>query len=312
MKQIEADLCLNSPFVKGQTLPVRNCWHFSTQGESVELLFYDKTDFKDGMNRIYVVSRSFKVVILAFILMDTHVHFVLYGKYDECNSFVHEYLRRTSMYIRLRHDVPKALLYVRVSSQTVDSDRYLKNVICYVCRNVPVAGLSWSFYDYPWSSAPLYFRSSGSWTSPMFLDDRFEKTSRIEELKRILKTKHIPTETGITIIDGMVFPGEYVAVEVTERVFRTHKSFFYFMGHTKEDDIEMRGGDISRLSIPIHEMRQNRDMMCRQLFGTDKTNKLSTSERLKLARALKSAYNSSSTQIARICGLVKSEVEKLL
>lgn len=40
LRTIEADLCLNVPFVKGQTLNIRKCWHFSTDGGSVEQLVF--------------------------------------------------------------------------------------------------------------------------------------------------------------------------------------------------------------------------------------------------------------------------------
>ena len=90
-KQIESDLGLNRPFVKGQDIPVKNCWHFSTDGNAVDEIFYCETDFVDGMNRIWIVSRKYNVIILAFSLMDTHVHFVLYGTLEECRRFMHEY-----------------------------------------------------------------------------------------------------------------------------------------------------------------------------------------------------------------------------
>lgn len=310
--KLEADLGLNIPFVKGQTINVRNCWHFSTNGDSVELMFFDETDFRDGMNRIYVVSCSFDIVILAFTLMDSHVHFVLYGAYDECYRFVHEYLRRTSLSIRQRHNRPKELMHIQISHQIIDTDRYLKNAICYVCRNAPAAGLPYSYYDYPWSSAALYFRTKGTWVSPSFMEETSLSAVVSSELRTLLKTRYAPADKAIPMIDGLVFPGKYVAVDVTERIFRTCKSFFYFMTHTREDDIESRGGEISRLSIPIHEMRRNRNEICRQMFGTENTNILNMSDRLKLARTLRSRYNCSVKQIARVCGLVYSEVENLL
>lgn len=43
------------------------------------------------------------MISLAFALMDTHVHFVLYGEFRECNSFMHEYVRRTSSYISIKY-----------------------------------------------------------------------------------------------------------------------------------------------------------------------------------------------------------------
>ena len=85
-EQLVTDLGLNRPFVKGQTIPINNCWHFSTDGNAIDCLFYDDGDFIAGMNRIYITVRGYNVIILAFSLMDTHVHFVLYGEFDECLS----------------------------------------------------------------------------------------------------------------------------------------------------------------------------------------------------------------------------------
>ena len=52
---IAEDLGLFNPIVKGQVSPVRNCWHFFTSGDSVEVLFRDSGEFRDGMNRILPV-----------------------------------------------------------------------------------------------------------------------------------------------------------------------------------------------------------------------------------------------------------------
>ena len=87
LAQIVTDLGLDRPFVKGQKIYIKNCWHFSTDGNAVDHIFYDDDDFIAGMNRVYIVVKGYNVVILAFSLMDTHVHFVLYGTFEECNRF---------------------------------------------------------------------------------------------------------------------------------------------------------------------------------------------------------------------------------
>ena len=77
-KQIESDLGINIKYQKGLTdTPVSNCWHFSTDGNSVDALFWDDDDFIDGMNRTAILSNEFKVIILAFALMGNHIHFIL-------------------------------------------------------------------------------------------------------------------------------------------------------------------------------------------------------------------------------------------
>lgn len=308
IRQIESDLGLNVQFVRGEEIPLRNCWHFSTLGSAVEVMFYDESDFVAGMNRIYVLYCKYQVIILAFALMDTHIHFILYGDYSECNCFIHEYIRLTSMEIQRRHGKSKALLSVPVNHQDVDTADYLKKAICYVCKNAPDAGLPYITSDYPWSSAPLYFRNAESWASPAWIQStRTESRSDIAN-KRYLKTRSVGDMSDVLRCGDIIFPGEYVAIDLVERVFRTHKSFNYFISKSRADDIESRGGILSQLSIPIQEMRQHKNELCEQMFGAGSTKYLNTTQRIRLARALKSKYNSSSKQIARICGLVYKEV----
>ena len=354
LRQMVSDLSLDKPFVKGKNLPIRNCWHFCTDGNAVDRLFDDDQDFRDGMNRVFIVRRDFSVIILAFCLMDTHVHFILYGAFEECNKFMHKFVQLTSRHIWFRHAERKKLWRLPISHQFIDNDFYLKVAICYVIKNAPVAGLPFNALDYPWSGNPLYFRRMGYWNSLLtpvtgigatdgpdvvqgptaFLQratdvvtagteavlGRLAGTAIIGEslkemsqrkVKALLKTKTEITE-DVLVIDGIVHPGEYVAWEIVERIFKTHKSFNRFMCISKEEDVENRGGSISRLSIPIQEMRQYRNEICKELYGVESIRTLSAKERLKLAKVIRSRYNSSLKQIARVCGLVYEEVKDMI
>jgi hypothetical protein len=97
-----------------------------------------------------------------------------------------------------------------------------------------------------------------------------------------------------------------------EKVFKTHKSFNFFMCVSKERDVEDRGGTISRLSLPLQELRQHKGEACHELFGVDSIRTLTTAQRLQLARTLKARYNSSPKQISRVCGLIYDEVKTML
>ncbi len=314
--EIELDLQLNAPFVRGQELSVKNCWHFSTDGKAVDMLFYDDGDFIAGMNRIYLVHKDFpRVIILAFCLMDTHLHFILHGPFADCNKFMHEYVRRTSHYISLTQKERHKLENVPIDYQVIDDQRYLKTAICYTVKNPPVGGMMYMGWDYPWSSGPLYFRAKGAWCAPAFNTGLLPPKAAGDNLEpgfqEKLRLRSIAPES-IRMTGGMVHPGEYVAWELVERLFKSYKSYNYFMCITKEEDVEARGGAISRLSIPMQEMRQHRNEVCRELFGTEHTRTLATAQRIKLAKVLKSRYNSSTKQIIRLTGLVYNEVKNLL
>lgn len=311
LKQISSDLGLNVPFVKGQAIPVNNCWHFTTMGSAVDAMFYDDADFAAGMNRLYVLWETYDVAILAFALMDTHIHLVLYGEFETCNKFVHEYVRRTSMYISKRHNERKKLEYVPIHFQHIDTDVYLKTAICYTLKNAPVGGMRFTASDNPWSSGSLMFRSKGYWCSPNWeFDNTLLGLSRQDRME--LVKSHADNLKDVPLIDGIIFPGVYVAVEIAEALFRSPKGFNYYMCKSKESDMESIGESISYLSLPMWELRQHKNEICMEMFGTKDNRKLPTDKRVLLARVLRSRYNCSRKQIARLCGLIYDEVKDIL
>ena len=323
-QQIAVDLGLNAPFVKGQNIPVRNCWHFSTDGKYVDFIFFDEDDFIDGMNRIYVVSRSYDILILAFCLMDNHVHFLLYGDFIQCNRFMHEYVRRSSMHISQRHGERHKLNNLPIDYQVIDNDAYLKTAICYIIKNPSQAGLPCTAYDYPWSSCSLYMRATAAlmqnyplvtqWTAPVWAQNGvfvLESNLSYRNVRELIKTNE-QLEKPVNMVGRLIFPGEYVAWPLVNAIFKTHKSFNYFMSVSRDSDVESSGGAISRLSIPDHQMRQNKVAVCKEIFGVESARTLSTSQRLKLMRVLKHRYDSSPKQLARICGLSYDEVKDMM
>ena len=123
------DLGIDAPFIKGYGRAVNNCWHFSTDGNYVDAMFQDDEDFIAGMNRIFIVVNGYRVIILSVILMDTHVHFILYGEFAECDRFMHDYVQRTSRYIAQTHGERSKLGRVPINWQKIDSEDYLKTAI---------------------------------------------------------------------------------------------------------------------------------------------------------------------------------------
>ena len=313
LRKIESDLALNAAFRKGEDIPVANCWHFCTDGNAVDAMFYGRRDFIDGMNRIYLAFRKYpNVTILAFVLMDTHFHLVMHGDYNDCNNFVHEYLRRTSMYISFMHGDRKKLLGIPVCSQRIDTDIYLKKAICYVIKNPTSAGLSYLPYDYPWSSGALYFRKNGLWTSPVWRGGEYY-THGLENMGILKRRSYLRCRDvefqDVPVSKGLIFPGEFVAVEIVERVFRTCRSFNYFMGNSREDDMDSHAMLISRLSMPIQEIRQHRNELSLELFGKTGLRNFDMAQRVKLARALRKKYGCSAKQVCKVCGLIHDEVK---
>jgi len=227
------------------------------------------------------------------------------------------------MYISFKYGMRNKLRRIQLTHQTIDDERYLKTVICYTIKNAPAASIPYTAWDYPWSSGSLYFRADDMWTSPLWKSACVELDFNWTAVRTKLHTRW-PVFSGgdkgvmmdklknVKVIDELICPSEYVAVDVVEKLFRTHKSYSFFMSISKDTDVESRGGAISFLSIPMQEMRQHKNEVCNELFGTMSLKELDTAKRLRLARTLKSRYNSSVKQLARLCGLVYNEIKDYL
>ena len=305
-----SDLGIGLPIVKGQDNPVHNCWHFSTDGTYAEVLFRDRADFIDAMNRLYLLSRKYRIVILAFCLMDNHIHLILYGDFDECDRFVHELVRQTSSVIARRYGLRHELQSLPIHFQPITDDFYLKKAICYVHKNPTAANLPYLPHDYPWSSGSLPFRSRGTWACPTIPDNTPALLS-VNERRRCFRTRDNIPDSLITW-ENLILPINYIPVRVTEKLFRTARAYHYFMSSTREEDIESRGGSISRLTLPDAEMRQHKQELLRELFGRMSSRELNTQQRIRLGKELKRRYNCSVKQIARLVGLGAAQLESYL
>ena len=110
----------------------REYYHICTEGLEKKLLFRDRRDYIYGMNSIPVCALKFNVSVLAFCLMDNHVHFITEGRYEECSAFINEYKRRCSQRLRSKYSEVQALHDLKVSIHHIDSEEYLLSSVAYV------------------------------------------------------------------------------------------------------------------------------------------------------------------------------------
>ena len=325
LKKLAADLSIDRPFIKGASRPVRNCWHVSSDGGYAFFLFETEEDFKSAMNRLALLVLRSRVVVLAFCIMDNHVHFVLYGMREDCEAFAKEFLNLTAHYNSRKHYNRRGASSIPLTAQSIEDEDYLLNAICYDLRNPPVNGLRYTYFDYPWSSGPLYFRSASTWSSPLWksgmeewpkeVRGHFKVTNAgelgVKERKRLLgSSQEIPDDW--LLFDGMVLPSSYIPVGLVEALFRSHRAFNYFVGRSKEKDMEEMMGTWSSLGLQDTEMRQHRDEEMAYLFGTDKIRSLSIGQRIEIGRILRRKYMTSVKQIARVVCIPQDVAERAL
>ena len=74
-------------------------FHVYTKGLNKNLLFSCDEDFIYGMNLIPKCLRGTDIRLLAFCLMDNHLHFILGAPRDACNRFIVNYKRNLGAFL---------------------------------------------------------------------------------------------------------------------------------------------------------------------------------------------------------------------
>ena len=68
-----------------------------------KIWFRDEEDFRVAMNFVAVVAASSTALVLSFILMSNHVHFLLSGSEGEASAFIDKFKQLYGKYYRRKY-----------------------------------------------------------------------------------------------------------------------------------------------------------------------------------------------------------------
>ena len=294
----------------------RMYYHFYSEGKLSAELFLKKADFVAALNRLAVCAARFPdVVIVAFTFEDTHVHLLLYCREDEGKAFCDMFKRLTMIYLSNTRGGKPVDLYIHFESEVLKDEAHLKRVGAYVVIQPTKDGKGIMPYDYPWSSAPLYFR--GDKVIPVWKIDKngiVQYSRRLGEMSYRDKRKFLKTATKLPddwlVCNGIVLPSNYVDVARFESIYGTHNSFRSFQSRSVDSDTILYSAASKGVSLPDHEMRNACQEACRELFGANTVRSLNSAQRLEVARRLRIRYLISHKQLSRIVHIPLEEIER--
>jgi len=283
-------------------------YHICSDGNSASVLFENAADFKAAMNRVAICAAGLPIVILAFVLMGNHFHFVVRcNSVEVCKRFIREFKRLTGRYNNKMNGESPSLGSVEVKYIPVTDIDYLKTLICYVLKNPTKARLD-MFYNYPWGSGDAYFKSKSEYK--LFAYKRVSEFSK-EDCRTMFITRQAIPEHWI-VCNGVILPRNYVSVKEVEDLYKTPLSFMYFLSQNNDTAIEQDMGEWSSLQMNDAELREARDELILKTFGKRHIRDLSAQERIRMAKMLKYQYRCSKKQLARIVLLPFSTIDASL
>ena len=285
---------------------IKNCWHVCTEGLKNRLMFRDVSDFVEGMNGIALCSVGQRVAILAFCLMDNHVHFVLNGEQENVRRFITRFKKRMGEWVARKYQERNAFHGLGTFVKYIDSRNHLLKVISYVHRNPLAAGIC-TPNSYEWSSASVFF------SQRLVLDDWYKIGDiTCRRVREDLKT-HLKVLPDSFLVDGknMVLPQNYICIQYIEKIFETATNYLYNLNTNRDAEVEMTLMH-HRKAFDDGTIRNQISTICKEEFGSENFNQLDFNGKCGVAITLRKRFGCGVKQIARLTGMQDEFLKQLL
>ena len=278
-------------------------YHICSDGNHSFALFLSDGEFKAAMNAVAICALITKVDILAFVLMDNHFHFAVRAESEErCRLFILELKRMIGIRLAVNPERRGVMRRLPVQIIAVNDEDYLRVLICYILKN-PTKARKGMFYNYLWGSGSLYFNTGIPATATRVKDCGRRK------VKEVVGT-HCRIPEDWLIDDGVILPINYICTEDVERLFRSTRSFMFFLSKNADESIEKDYKEWNDINLDDTEMRRERDAIAKRVFGTSRLRDLSGPDRITLAKHLRRRFLCSSKQLSRVVQVPLKEIEQ--
>ena len=274
-------------------------YHVCTDGNAIAWMFQDDEDFIAGVNRVGLCVLMTCVEVVAFILMDNHVHFVLYGTAVKCKAFINMYKRLTGRWISNKYGLSDYLRLLPAEMIRIADEESLMNTIAYIDRNSIVAGYKCMPCEYPWGTARYMFRDKSDAAVKDVVCARIGSMPIVQQ-RAVLKTRISVPGDWLICQNGMILPSSFMDLGHVERIFKTPARYSYFLAKKLEGTVEMQMNESRRTFMTDKELREVTKQISCKLYGVDDVRSLDVKSRMAIARKLRYDYASTVKQISRM------------
>jgi putative transposase len=139
-------------------------FHVIARGNERKAVFRDDRDRQEYLNRLIRCRDRFGLRVLAFCLMDNHLHLAVEQGGAKLSRVMLALQSAYTQWFNRRHGRVGHLFQGRYKAFLIEKDRYLLALIRYIHFNPVEAGLAVRPQDYPWSSDRYYrLKKSPEW-----------------------------------------------------------------------------------------------------------------------------------------------------
>lgn len=144
-------------------------YHVTCRGNGRQLLFEDDEDRRHYVALLENKARSHEVAVLAWCLMDNHVHLLLDDQKNEVSHMMHGLTTAYAQYFNSKTGHVGAVFQGRFTGVPITDDRQLLQAVRYIHENPAKANIA-AVDRYRWSSYQEYLTGGGIVSSELILD----------------------------------------------------------------------------------------------------------------------------------------------
>lgn len=285
-------------------MTMKHYYLITTEHLEDRLWFRDGEDFRVAMNYVAVAAFLSGVMVLAFILMSNHVHFVLECSREDAELFINTFKRLYASYFYRKYGVNELLRRNGVDIREVnDSDESLERAIAYVLMNSVAANICFEPSGYPWGTGNVFFNDN---PFPGRCLGEFSGRAQM----RMLKSNVMLPEDYKIGSGGYILPESYVRVKGVEALFRTPKRLGYFLRTSSKARQRLEGG--AAPSFRDQNILSASEDLCHSLFRANRISDLGVEQKTELLRQLGRRFSADLNQICRVTGIPYEEAARML
>lgn len=282
-------------------------WHICTDGNSQEIIFTSVKDFIAAMNALAIVLHGSGVQLIAFILMNNHVHFIMEGKKEKCLEVFERFKKKLDRYLS-REGRANVLSNFKcddpIAIETLDQ---LRTEICYVHRNMYVVRNDILPHTWPWGSGMLYF-------NPAFVQTQTKSFNELTHQDRRLNYfygRETEMPDNYVCANGYILPESFVSYKRGELFFRHASNYYYSLNknHEAYSLVARRLGDSQVLNY--EEIYSASVAISHDKWKNSKPATLPQDAKMELAKALHFDYKVGNYDISRVLKLDQSILAEL-
>ncbi|MCQ2140692.1 MAG: hypothetical protein MJZ09_10010 [Bacteroidales bacterium] len=278
-------------------------WHLYTPGNETCAFLLTRDDFVYAMNLLArCVEEVDGIIVIAFELMNNHLHLVAAGEEDALRNLFERFRRRLSRYLSsmVGRSLPKEFC---LCMKEIHDLKSLRNVIAYTHRNGYVVNPAVTPFSYPWGTGRYYYNDVLLHCHLGDYDDR--------AVRAMFKGRNPHLPNSFLMEDGYVAPPSFCDISKGMSLFKNAHQYFQMLSRDVEAYMEMAMELSDSEFLTDSELFGKVISILNKKYSVRSVSELSKEQTMQVARDLHYDFKASNGQIRRILHLSQAEVDSL-